>query len=313
MKRLFIVGIFFVFVFVGKSHAQTLVSPFAGSEPVGEYSTQFEKLAIAENADIKNMFTVEGGLVSNLYRKPMDKSEFEVFRSYEAELKASGFTFISNSTDKRKNHYVINQLYRKENNYLTGRKYNISTKKQMSHGVGGVQFSSDYYLAAKKQINDKTYYVVIAVSNKDNMYMVEVLEVDEMETGTVKISEELLKKKIGAEGKYLIYSIYFDTGKAEILPTSNETLEIISNYLKNASGNRFYIVGHTDDTGNLANNMDLSERRANEVVRALQVRYGVSQNQLEAKGVGPLAPIDSNETEKGRTLNRRVELVLRLE
>jgi hypothetical protein len=45
------------------------------------------------------------------------------------------------------------------------------------------------------------------------------------------------------------------------------------------------------------------------VVKALITKYGVSQSHLNPYGVGPLAPVASNETEEGRALNRRVELV----
>jgi outer membrane protein OmpA-like peptidoglycan-associated protein len=55
--------------------------------------------------------------------------------------------------------------------------------------------------------------------------------------------------------------------------------------------------------------MQLSNARAEAVVKALITKYGVSQNRLDSYGVGPLAPVASNETEEGRTLNRRMELV----
>ena len=75
----------------------------------------------------------------------------------------------------------------------------------------------------------------------------------------------------------------------------------------------FYIVGHTDDTGMLAGNLSLSERRAAAVKRALVADFGVVGDRLETRGVGPLVPVSTNTAESGRALNRRVEIVQRLE
>jgi OOP family OmpA-OmpF porin len=70
------------------------------------------------------------------------------------------------------------------------------------------------------------------------------------------------------------------------------------------------IVGHSDNQGSLEANIALSKRRA-EAVRTALITRGVAAERLEAHGVGYLAPVSTNLTEAGRTLNRRVELVLR--
>jgi outer membrane protein OmpA-like peptidoglycan-associated protein len=75
--------------------------------------------------------------------------------------------------------------------------------------------------------------------------------------------------------------------------------------------NKLYIVGHTDDTGSLSHNLDLSRRRAEAVVAGLVNDYEISGDRLTAFGAGPYAPVASNESEEGRKNNRRVELVKR--
>jgi outer membrane protein OmpA-like peptidoglycan-associated protein len=72
---------------------------------------------------------------------------------------------------------------------------------------------------------------------------------------------------------------------------------------------KVYVVGHTDNVGLLAANLDLSKRRAASVVQALTAQYAVPAAQLLPYGDGPYAPIASNDTEDGRASNRRVELV----
>jgi outer membrane protein OmpA-like peptidoglycan-associated protein len=70
------------------------------------------------------------------------------------------------------------------------------------------------------------------------------------------------------------------------------------------------VVGHTDNTGPFVFNIDLSERRAQAIAQALQTDFDVPTERLAAVGVGPLAPIDTNTTNYGRSQNRRVELVI---
>jgi OOP family OmpA-OmpF porin len=79
--------------------------------------------------------------------------------------------------------------------------------------------------------------------------------------------------------------------------------------LKQNPGMKVYVVGHTDNVGTLASNLDLSKRRAASVVQSLTTQYGVSAAQLQSFGDGPHAPVASNHSEDGRALNRRVELV----
>jgi outer membrane protein OmpA-like peptidoglycan-associated protein len=72
---------------------------------------------------------------------------------------------------------------------------------------------------------------------------------------------------------------------------------------------KLYVVGHTDNVGGLAANLELSRRRAAAVVQALTTQYGVAAGRLQAYGAGPYAPVASNDSEDGRALNRRVDLV----
>ena len=68
------------------------------------------------------------------------------------------------------------------------------------------------------------------------------------------------------------------------------------------------IVGHTDAVGSSSYNQDLSERRSNAAARYLRSR-GVSR-EIAALGAGEAEPLETNETEAGRRLNRRVEVAI---
>lgn len=69
-------------------------------------------------------------------------------------------------------------------------------------------------------------------------------------------------------------------------------------------------LGHTDNVGTVNSNMDLSQRRAAAVQKALTMDYGVPAAVLVGSfGAGPYAPVASNADEDGKAHNRRVELV----
>lgn len=112
-----------------------------------------------------------------------------------------------------------------------------------------------------------------------------------------------------ATGHIALYGIYFDTNKSEVKPDSKPALDEIAKLLKQDPGLKLKVVGHTDGTGIQDANMKLSQARGEAVVRALVGQYGIAAARLKGYGVGPLAPVASNDTDEGRAKNRRVELV----
>jgi outer membrane protein OmpA-like peptidoglycan-associated protein len=118
-----------------------------------------------------------------------------------------------------------------------------------------------------------------------------------------------LSTGISGAGHVVVPGILFDTAKADVKPESDAALQEVAKMLKGKPSLKVYVVGHTDNVGGLAANMDLSKRRAAAVVLSLTTKYGLSATQLQSFGAGPYAPVASNKSEDGRALNRRVELV----
>ena len=106
------------------------------------------------------------------------------------------------------------------------------------------------------------------------------------------------------------WNITFKTGSAEFTPDATKELNKVR---QNLRGSKFIIdlQGHTDNTGNSANNMVLSERRANAVKSWLmsQSLEDFPAYRLSAHGFGDSKPIGDNATESGRSVNRRVTIV----
>ena len=112
-----------------------------------------------------------------------------------------------------------------------------------------------------------------------------------------------------ATGHVAVYGIYFDTGKSVLKPESTPALAEVARLMAGDPSLKLWVVGHTDSVGAVDANMKLSQARAEAVVAALTTAHGVAAARLKGHGVGPLAPVASNENEEGRAKNRRVELV----
>ncbi len=107
----------------------------------------------------------------------------------------------------------------------------------------------------------------------------------------------------------VIKGITFKTDSAEILKSSNKTLDAAVKLLQEYSDLNIEIQGHTDDVGDRDHNMTLSQQRA-ESVKAYMVLKGLDETRIVAKGYGPDAPKDPKTTKAARAKNRRVEFKL---
>jgi len=141
-----------------------------------------------------------------------------------------------------------------------------------------------------------------------NTYNINIIEKEAMDQDVVADASSMAKS-IEETGKVAVYGIYFDTGKSTLKQESQSTLQEIAKLLKNDSALKLYVVGHTDNTGLFDANMKLSMDRAMAVVNSLVSQFSVNAARLKACGDGPTAPVAANNTEEGKALNRRVELV----
>lgn len=124
--------------------------------------------------------------------------------------------------------------------------------------------------------------------------------------------EVVVEKRVVIEKNFIKITekIYFEFGKADIQERSFSLIdEIAEIVLENPQLKKIRIEGHTDAVGSDVANLKLSQARADSVVRAISAR-GVKSNRLDAVGFGEMRPIDDNETDDGRAVNRRVEFII---
>jgi outer membrane protein OmpA-like peptidoglycan-associated protein len=139
----------------------------------------------------------------------------------------------------------------------------------------------------------------------------EVVEVTDFKPTLEEIKAGDMTSKISEKGHIALYGIHFDFDSAVLKAESDPALKEIAKALKADTALNIYVAGHTDNKGTLEYNEDLSTRRAQAVAKALISQYGITNERVVPIGIGPAAPVATNKTEEGRTLNRRVELVER--
>lgn len=103
--------------------------------------------------------------------------------------------------------------------------------------------------------------------------------------------------------------VLFDLDKYELREGAKRTIERIAEFLMEYEDRKVMVEGFTDSTGARDYNLRLSERRANSVRDAL-VERGVGEDRVRTRGYGLDYPVATNETQAGRQLNRRVEVII---
>jgi outer membrane protein OmpA-like peptidoglycan-associated protein len=104
-------------------------------------------------------------------------------------------------------------------------------------------------------------------------------------------------------------SVYFATGRSDVLPGVRDRVAEIGKALANVPDKHILIEGHTDSTGRAELNLRLSELRA-ESIKAVLVAGGVAPDRIEIHGYGATKPVAANTTPSGRAQNRRVEIIV---
>ena len=121
----------------------------------------------------------------------------------------------------------------------------------------------------------------------------------------------LIPVKPGA--KIRLNNIFFEFAKATLLPESKVELDRLVGILGRYPKMVIEVSGHTDNVGDDASNLKLSQDRAGAVMKYL-LDHGIAAARLQARGYGESAPVAANDTDEHRQLNRRVEfMIVRME
>ena len=140
------------------------------------------------------------------------------------------------------------------------------------------------------------------ISSSDNIDLTDISQYK-------KINKDIYLAPVEVGQTVRIKNIFFDSGKATLRPESYTELNRVVNFLNENPIIEIEIAGHTDNTDSDVANLKLSQARSNSVKNYI-VSNGIDESRIIAKGYGETKPIDSNDTEEGRQLNRRVEFTI---
>jgi len=136
---------------------------------------------------------------------------------------------------------------------------------------------------------------------------------DYMDKQAAKIREDLEGAKVERVGEVILITFdsgfLFDINSDALKPATKENLQKLSGTLKKYDDTDVNVLGHTDNTGTDKYNLGLSKRRASSVKTYL-IDQDVASSRMSTQGYGESDPIATNETDEGRQLNRRVEIVI---
>ncbi len=300
---------------VAGSKDHPLITRYPGSV-IGYYEEQKFKtydIAVGPQMGYKKIdawLKTEGKFTRIYYIVKGETTLLEVYSNYMSALKKAGFKILAEGIHAERNvkqdvgGTTFLRTFYEKNPFPASKGIEMSSGSATSGGA--------CYIAAELEKSGHSVYVVLGGNQYkagEKVFLLDVIEQTVMEDDLIKINAAEMLKGIKADGKIALYGIYFDFDKSELKTESEPALVEIAKLLKDNPALNLYVVGHTDMKGAYDYNKNLSKQRAEAVVNELVKKYGIAASRLAAAGVGPLAPVSTNQTEEGRKLNRRVELV----
>lgn len=291
---------------ISGSKDHPLLGRFTGAIIKSYSFSQFDE-AILPNQPIAKessatTLTLEGKITRIGYVINSDKSTLEVERNYTEALQKGGFQTVFHCA--------------KDDCGADFQSFVINSGKVAPLGTIAASFGGSHRtILAKLARPTGDAYIFLHImddstSNHRTLVYEEVVEMVPMQSGQVQVLDAgALQKGLASNGKVAVYGIYFDSDQAQIKPESKAQLDAMAKLLNTNSSLKVFIVGHTDNQGQFAHNLELSQKRAEAVVQALTGTYHIAPARLTAKGVASLSPVASNSEDAGRAQNRRVELV----
>lgn len=295
---------------------------FEGSVIIGHRVSPFDETLIpigpwaarSGAAGWKETVEVSGRRTRIVYLAPRNTGSLEVIRHYQHALEQLGYERLYQCSGFGECGDGVDRFYSEASN---GKQ--LTDSHLLKHVYSDTSVQEPRLYSARRRTPDGDSHLFVFAAQQDNfadsaagnrvaIFVEEVLS-PPMRERMVSIEAKEMAQGLSDAGRIAVHGIQFDFDQATIKPESKPQLEQIALMLVENAELKLYIVGHTDNRGTLEYNMDLSRRRAEEVVRTLIQSYGILGERLKPMGVASLAPLTSNATEEGRALNRRVEMV----
>ncbi len=259
-----------------------------------------------------------GELTKILYLPPLDQSSVSAFLNYETAFNELGefepyYSCRRGTCDPDMGgDFIWHRQSRFENIFIAAHTYFFEYRQNRINQV---------YLAGKIKADTGTYIVSMyaAEAPKTNreftggqtVVVLQIVKTEEFKAELEVVAADEIRAEITQSGHVALYGLFFETNSDVLMDTSKPALDEVAGFLASSPDVGVYVVGHTDNVGDVAYNQNLSLRRANSVSQNLISEYGIDGSRITPLGAGLAAPVSTNATEEGRALNRRVELVAR--
>lgn len=198
--------------------------------------------------------------------------------------------------------------------WVKGKVYDRKTEKGLPSGVELIDLASQNIIS-KVQTDETGHYLITLPVGKDYAFNVnrrgylfysENFSLKDKESDST-YNIDIALQPIETNATIVLRNIFFDFNQYNLKAESQVELDRIVQLMKDNPTLRIQINGHTDNIGKAADNLRLSENRAQEVVKYL-TQKGVQAERLSFKGFGATQPVADNTTEENRAKNRRTEL-----
>ncbi len=269
--------------YLEKDSADNWMDPVNFGAPVNDHKDQFSLFITADG---------KKGYYSHEEAKAEGHSASKI---YEIEIPREGFIKF-------------------RSNYVKGVIRDLQTKKPLKARIELININKNKVEAVVESDSISGQYLMVLTQGAEyalyinrSQYLFQSLNFNYSEVADFKpiiMDVDLERIKVGS--RVILKNIFFEVDKFELQEKSMTELQKISQFLKANTQIRLEISGHTDNTGSAVYNRQLSEKRARSVYDYL-INNGVDPKRLLTKGYGPDAPVASNDSEEGRTLNRRIE------
>lgn len=173
--------------------------------------------------------------------------------------------------------------------------------------TGVVSANNKNYAVATEVKKDNPQPLIVTVKKEGHSYDSQIITPEQLEEPIITKDAEV--KSIETGKVCDLRDIYYETNSYNLTPNSKVVLALFIEFLKDNPTVKVEIQGHTDNIGNDDANMRLSEQRAKAVYDYV-VGKGIPASRLRYKGYGETQPIADNNTEYGRSKNRRTVFLI---
>ncbi len=282
----------------GSGDVASLVQPFPGAKAIERSTRAFDDYwmplgKLTGEAQAEKYQSLGGKWTHSAFTNPAGRSVAEVFRYYEQRIANAG----------------LEVMY---------------TCKGLECGEGGRKSNNDWwplsdhrrFLAARLRRPSGDLWVSVHVHARAATAPIQhELDIIEMKPSAIppaprsEADVATLANELKTDGRVVLHSLGFVEGKPVVLPESEGIVTAIAQLLARESGLKLHVVVHSDNATPATASLELTKKRAAAVTQLLIRRHRVASARVQPAGLGSLAPVASNRTEEGRSMNRRVELV----